>query len=171
MKNHPCSPNSNIDITDSAQNDSFDNLMSQAASEDFKDKLENDSFADMISQADDTEFNIESPKSKKSNVEKWLVTSEQSKNESQNFSLKKRKLENTNPNIQNKQFRNNPFSTENYVNTNDPFQTENYVNSNGLMILQAQQAFKRQEFFHDFFSKEQELEKQRLDLIKNGNKS
>ena len=122
--------------------------MSQAADEDFKDKLEDDSFAEMMSQADDREFNIESPKSKKSNVENWLVTLEQSKKENQKISLEKRKLEITNPNIQNKQF------------CKDPFTTENYVNTNSLMIMQAQQALKRQEFFSNFFAEEQKIHKE-----------
>ena len=102
------------------------------------DKLRDDSFADMISQADDREFNIESPKSKMSKVENWLVkcTSETRKTENfesdtrktENFEVKKRKSENSSIlQNKNKQFCNDPFTTENYVNSN---RTENYANSN-----------------------------------------
>ena len=69
-------------------------MMSQADSNDLKDKekLEDDSFAELMSQCDDKDFNLESPVSKKSNVENWLVTSEPSKKEVKKIYFQKKKV-------------------------------------------------------------------------------
>ena len=141
-------------------------MMSQANSTDLNDKLQDDSFSEMMSQADDKDFIIDSPKSSSQMVEKWLATSEpESKKTPKKFTFKKRKLENTPPNFQTVQFNNDPFEQENHVS-----RSENNGNAKISMkekVLQAQQAYKRQKFFANFFAKEQELQ---LELLKERNK-
>lgn len=166
IKNHPCQGKEDTEKSEKDQNDSFEDFLSQAKSNELNGKPE-DSFEETMSQLDENDY-IDVPESPKSKVQNWMDSSEsESKKPVKKFKFKKRKLENSVSNLdESKKLCNDPFRVEIFAHK----PRENYVNSNPSFnekILQAQQAHERQKLFTNFFQKEQEIQ---LELLKHFNK-
>lgn len=129
-------------------NDSLDDFISQSQADN---REVEDSFDDLISQKNESDYLRVDQASPKSKVEQWLHKTDPQpieKANRENFPVVKRKL------------------------SNNPFQVENRDKTDGTgtsvqnQIMQAR--LQRQAFIFNYFSREQDLDLQQLDLMKKG---
>ena len=115
-----------------------------------EDDIEDDSFQDMISQVDETEYMNEVVSSPKSKVNKWLDNSKPQsieKENVENFKVAARKE---------KRSQNDPIAGPSSVRS--PFEQMNSLDR------------ERQKYMFQFFSREQDMYQQKLDLFKDMSK-
>ena len=166
--------NSQIEERNKIDDDSYDELMSQVDENEYlpsskskvkRNKIEDDSYDELMSQVDENEY-LSSPKSK---VKDWLKKSNpQSIRKDENNPVVKRKSAEKNQLAKRTVFRNNTnFQSTSRV--NDQFRVENQDNTGRSGYLQDgldAEAAKRQEMIFQLFSREQDLEQQRINMYR-----